>query len=247
MNDYSETHWAYDRLIDAANQVISRVGLDFIKLVDEIVSESQTRILPFIFCLSSDGDVLSQWRSYAADGTGVSLGFDAKLLQKLAVRSAQIEYDPDAQNNFFKAWLLAVHEVWSTMPKNKQEDFLFKGAATMGIDLACFKNPAFAEEKEIRLVRAIDVEGSGLNLQLVDNGATGRTLVAREKLPLQYRTRGGGIVMYVKLPLQKLGNELIKEVVLGPKSLNQGNEIISLLNQSGFKNFSIRRSSATYR
>jgi Protein of unknown function (DUF2971) len=247
MNDYSETHWAYDRFIEAANLVLDRVGLDFVELVDEIISASQTRILPFIFCLSSDGDVLSQWRSYAADGTGVSLGFDAALLQKLAVRSAQIEYDRNAQNEFFKAWLLAVHEVWSTMPKEKREDFLFQNAAKMGVDLACFKNPAFAEEKEVRLVRAIEVEGSGLNLRLRDNGAAGRTRVAREKLPIQYRTREGGIVMYVKIPLLKLGNELIREVVLGPKSHNQGNEIISLLNQSGFRNFSIRKSSATYR
>lgn len=247
MNDYSETHWAYDRFIDAANLVLDKVGLDFVDLVDEIISASQTRILPFIFCLSSNGDVLSQWRSYAADGTGVSLGFDAALLQKLAVRSAQIEYDRDTQNDFFRAWLLAVHEVWSTIPETKREKFLFQSAATMGVDLACFKNPAFSEEKEIRLIRAIEVEGSGLGLQLKDNGAAGRTRVAQEKLPIHYRTRGGGIVMYVKVPLLKLGNELIKEVVLGPKSHNQGNEIISLLNQSGFRNFSIRRSEATYR
>ena len=34
-------------------------------------------------CLSEDGDLLSQWRGYAADATGVSVGFSASYLAKL--------------------------------------------------------------------------------------------------------------------------------------------------------------------
>lgn len=30
----------------------------------------------FAFCLSESGDLLSQWRAYANDGTGISIGFD---------------------------------------------------------------------------------------------------------------------------------------------------------------------------
>jgi hypothetical protein len=32
------------------------------------------------FCLSEDGDLLSQWRGYAADASGVSIGFSKEYL-----------------------------------------------------------------------------------------------------------------------------------------------------------------------
>src|SRR6266705_941988 len=36
----------------------------------------------FVCCFSSDGDDLGQWRSYADDGCGYAIGFDAALLEK---------------------------------------------------------------------------------------------------------------------------------------------------------------------
>lgn len=36
----------------------------------------------FAFCLSENGDLLSQWRAYARDGTGISIGFSSEVLAK---------------------------------------------------------------------------------------------------------------------------------------------------------------------
>lgn len=36
----------------------------------------------FAFCLSENGDLLSQWRAYARDGTGLSIGFSPEILKK---------------------------------------------------------------------------------------------------------------------------------------------------------------------
>lgn len=36
----------------------------------------------FAFCLSTDGDLLSQWRAYGRDGTGVAIGFASDILAK---------------------------------------------------------------------------------------------------------------------------------------------------------------------
>lgn len=36
----------------------------------------------FAFCLSENGDLLSQWRAYAEDGSGMALGFKKKALSK---------------------------------------------------------------------------------------------------------------------------------------------------------------------
>ncbi|MCX5827610.1 MAG: DUF2971 domain-containing protein, partial [Deltaproteobacteria bacterium] len=40
------------------------------------------------FCLSEEGDLLSQWRGYAEDATGFSIGFSKKYLERMpGVRS----------------------------------------------------------------------------------------------------------------------------------------------------------------
>nr|WP_269152340.1 DUF2971 domain-containing protein [Xanthobacter oligotrophicus] len=36
----------------------------------------------FALCLSENGDLLSQWRAYAGDGTGISIGFSPDLLMR---------------------------------------------------------------------------------------------------------------------------------------------------------------------
>jgi len=36
----------------------------------------------FAFCLSEAGDLLSQWRAYAADGSGIAIGFDPDVLTR---------------------------------------------------------------------------------------------------------------------------------------------------------------------
>ncbi len=56
------------------------------------------------FCLSEDGDLLSQWRGFAADATGVSIGFSTNYLNWLSKACMRhdrsgfalksIEYDP---------------------------------------------------------------------------------------------------------------------------------------------------------
>src|SRR5262245_11589821 len=44
------------------------------------------------FCLSEAGDLLSQWRGYAADGTGVSIGFANSYLKHLSEESMQSDF-----------------------------------------------------------------------------------------------------------------------------------------------------------
>jgi hypothetical protein len=46
------------------------------------------------FCLSAQGDLLSQWRGYADDGRGVAIGFDSVFFSEL------IESMPDRSRGF---------------------------------------------------------------------------------------------------------------------------------------------------
>jgi len=42
------------------------------------------------FCLSEEGDLLSQWRGYAADATGVAIGFSRAYLEEIATSSIKV-------------------------------------------------------------------------------------------------------------------------------------------------------------
>ncbi|MBC7781007.1 MAG: DUF2971 domain-containing protein [Proteobacteria bacterium] len=44
------------------------------------------------FCLSEDGDLLSQWRAYAADASGLSIGFDRGYLERAVGDAEGPEY-----------------------------------------------------------------------------------------------------------------------------------------------------------
>lgn len=248
MNDFGEVHWAYDRFIEAANLVLAEVGQDFLDKVDLAISTTQLRILPMLCAFSTDGDVLSQWRAYADDGAGVAVGFNASKVASLAVRIAPIEYASERQVHHFRTWLLATHEVHQELPERERQTFLFEMCSRFATDMALYKNPAFSEEQEVRIIRGVVVKADDNDQwELVDQGGSGERN-SKKKLPVMFRAaRNGGVVSYIEVPLNGLGPNAISEVIVGPKSPNNGREISMALNSAGFPNVNIRRSMATYR
>ena len=99
MNDTLEIKWYLEKLNNEARalnrqefdlpdsifeKMKSRSHLDFTfeEFMEKLDSRGQRSI--YISCFSKNPDLLSQWRAYAEDGTGVSIGFD---LNKLSVAS----------------------------------------------------------------------------------------------------------------------------------------------------------------
>ncbi|MCA0432423.1 MAG: DUF2971 domain-containing protein [Proteobacteria bacterium] len=247
MNDYSESHWAYDRFIEAVNLAIGDVGEDFVTELDERVSTGQLRSLPLVASFSIVGDLLSQWRSYANDGGGVAIGFDASKLCKLSTRNVEVIYSKEEQVNHFYTMIRASHDTYQHVPKNKRRKFLDEIGHIMHLDLVCFKNPAFSEEGEVRFMRAVGVLKVGESgWTLKDSGGQGERL-SSAKLPIKFRPRANGIVAFIEMPIQGLGDNLIRNVVLGPKSNCNGVEISMALNAAGFRDAEVTKSSATYR
>lgn len=247
MNDYGEMHWSYRLFVEAANTVLKTVGTDFVEEVDDVVHNAQTRLLPMLGAFSTDGDVLSQWRAYAEDGSGVAIGFNSKQIANLSIRIASIEYSRDKQIAHFSAWLLAIHALYKNMPEAKRRDFLFNEGTQLSMDMAFFKNPSFAEEKEVRILRSVVVNQDDNSWGLRDSGGNGER-ISGKKLPVLYRAaKNGGVVSYMEIPLKGLGNDLITEIVVGPKSPNNGIEISMALNAAGFTGHTVRKSLSTYR
>jgi len=121
------------------------------------------------FCL--DGDLLEQWRAYALNGKGVSIGFDLtggardRFFQKLpALALHKVIYD-DARKR----------KIIEIIIETRRRSFNADGARDVGEHadaltgmvnyFSCFfKNQAFATEREVRLVAAGDASKRFKNL-----------------------------------------------------------------------------------
>jgi hypothetical protein len=112
----------------------------------------------FVGSFSENGDSLSQWRAYAQNGIGFSLGFEYERLQTLAdaqeFRLVRCNYSKEAHEE-------VIHELaGDTGPQIKGAEIEDAGVAVQRfygalVKLAAvLKHPSFAEEREWRLVSA---------------------------------------------------------------------------------------------
>ncbi|WP_198005665.1 DUF2971 domain-containing protein [Thioalkalivibrio thiocyanodenitrificans] len=100
-----------------------------------------------------------------------------------------------------------------------------------------FKNPAFQEESEWRIIHT----------PLVLGDADGNLELQSACSEIGYRVTNNKIITHFELPLASSQQYPIGEIVLGPKNICEESLIELLLNDNGFKNIAILRSRASYR
>jgi hypothetical protein len=207
------------------------------------------------FCLSKDGDLLSQWRGYAADATGVAIGFSREYLETQCAKITQsnsehfslvpVEYEPDQHD------LLVGKTYENILPYIKQgalrsphlntlldpqPDEQRKVAAALlekllqelhGLAPLLFrlKSVAFKEEHEMRLFSYLLKDGSDL---------------------CSYRAIRNCIIPYRPFALI-LESHPIEEVILGPKNTSPLWTVKNFLKHCGFGEVSVSLSKASYR
>jgi len=105
-NDSQELKWVFTRFkkefTSAYMKKYGQTGTDerfekVMEYADGIFHKS------YVCCFSEDGDSLNQWRGYAADGTGLSLGIDASSIYNestFSIKPLKVEYDNVTQNSF---------------------------------------------------------------------------------------------------------------------------------------------------
>lgn len=110
---------------------------------------------PFVVCFCGDGDVLSQWRAYGGSDTagGYALGFEAPEESRL-LRLHQVVYDIGTQE---RACASLIDALVRRSDKNTRDvtemAYLVLGFVNGVAEAATsFKDPAFSEEREWRLV-----------------------------------------------------------------------------------------------
>jgi hypothetical protein len=225
LNDEREFKHGYDVYQKTIARLLSASkDNDFCKGVEQIgyfLERSAVGTAAWITCFSENPDQLSQWRGYAADGTGYSIGFDANDLQTLSPKpsSFSVIYDEKSQQEmcetFVNAAILMSRELAEEY-KDQLPGYKLEGATFVAMDqqeawisiitnfirgtCAALKDPGFAEENEFRLV--------------LDAGPVSH-------LDLQYHDRKGVLVPHIPLkwPYGDIDGKArlpIKRIVTGP-------------------------------
>ena len=289
-NDYQEKKWASRIIAQVLRERFESNGINFDLEEDYWYNDSSPNHLQyyknemnsilfnekpiFISCFSQKGDLLSQWRAYGQDGTGLSIGFDYKKLKSLHkgknILIEKVCYQEVSQKNKLGALIDNAISYMRTMFSEDQvkisEDFNvyfeneFDCFCEVLLDyigqVGCtIKNPAFSQEKEIRVIYDAnfpihEVEGDWElseaerffhNTENVDD------FVFK---PIDYFYRDNQLVPYCDLDFSKLINqELIREIVIGPKCGFSEDDVYYFLFIHGFdaNHINIRKSTATYR
>ncbi len=248
MNDFLEIHWGYSVWEKAATEIYKEVGEDFLNSVDAIISNTGLKVNILASCFSLKPDILSQWRAYANDGHGYCIGFDAKDIIRLPIRALKVLYDEKTQIKETVAILKAIYEVEN---EKEEKDRYNKGfldtCMTLAVDLAAFKNPAFAEEMEIRFLHLLNFEKCNKGLKLIDNGGFyfGENIEGQE---VKFRMVNNLPVPYLDINFTNSGKvSPIKEVYIGPKNDSRTTAVSVYLETMGLCNVDVKKSIASYR
>lgn len=207
-------------------------------------------------CLSSEGDLLSQWRGYAANGSGFSIGFDANDLSRLEMPNQDafgswewrpglyyVAYDENEQRSHFKRLIddmlphLQVLERKETL--KEAIDIKFGHRADKTDALRAMGNTIFRW-----LPSAYMIKGAAFAEE-----REARIVVVSPRFPTvhRYRTRGSALVPYIPVPIRSGGASPIQSVRLGPTNPTPVQVVESFLEANGLGHVPVLSSQATYR
>lgn len=199
----------------------------------------------YVTCFCQNDNLLSQWRAYGQVG-GYSLGFHISRANpglKIPgnfwdVRLAKVIYNDYVQreriNSFLKEALLAISdpslaEVSDSDRKVLQRDALMYIENQLVDEIVTFKNPAFKEEKEWRMI----VRPRLIAFRETENPAEQGTT-------FKFRGSRGFLIPYLELgPTSE--HLPLKSVRFGPSldPIRAGNSVRMLLGTCGFRDVKV--------
>jgi hypothetical protein len=215
-------------------------------------------------CLSEEGDLLSQWRGYANDGRGVSIGFSKQYFEELSeiqhkelqngeeksgFTLKKVEYE---QAKHFEAIEPIYKEIKghieagafnyagkTLLTINKEEDDATRKKriqkASSALTISIFK--IFGQLFAYKL----DAFNEEREWRLVSYSAKSG------KEECEFKAADDRIIPYREYDMVKTNIDPILKIILGPRNQTPAYVIKNMFHKYGFENVSIKRSKATYR
>lgn len=213
----------------------------------------------YVFCLSAEDDLLSQWRGYADDGKGVAIGFKRSFLEKMedsnelsqrnnkqiTFEFSEVLYDEEDARDYIRN-----HTAISDFDKCKTRDdiktCIVKALTDISIMAPSYKNFAFHEEREWRLILTLIWDNEDihdLSFCSTDHMKFGKKA---------YEVVRNRLISHFALGFSNV-TDAISEIVIGPKCIESVEDIRDFLmcenviQPNNRKLIDIRLSEASYR
>jgi len=233
LNDPSETvygrnlikeQWAASKQHVAVPDALDRLIGGFVGLLCRDMSDVYST---YLSCFSARKDSLSQWRAYGRSGTGFCLGFDPEGLARNGYGFVllKVDYDRKSREQRLADFFNEIINDWSGIDPS-DVGYLLPYYEWLESELlefvVSFKNHAYEEEDEWRLVRLDLIKGlsSDLDFQAVRGRIIPHVISAgHERLPLLSvivgpGTAANGADRSVRQALRKFGYPQTIEVSL---------------------------------
>lgn len=249
-------------ILDVANKILPD---DFAEKKEAIAQLERviSAVSAIGFCLSADGDVLSQWRAYADNAQGVAIGFDREAInvaaeaeadREIVVRVAPVAYDVEFLTEIMLPDLQPVIEHYSSGKMQRPR-------------LGTLVSPLTEEERAAENLRYREaIRELFLMLMRIANYAymikspffseekEWRILVHLTNLDgvlalpgAKFESAPEKLKPFREFPLEGFSPLVVREVVLGPRNQTP-NEVVRLyLSTHGLGHVTVRRSSGSYR
>jgi hypothetical protein len=253
MNDGEEIVWAERQFEIAVRRLHDRddvpedIPVVSRKLLDRLIDKYQkvsAQSRQFLASFSTSGDSLSQWRAYADDAMGFSVGFEPSCLDVPAPKWL-VEYRLEAQQDYI---MRAIAEVSQASKRSGYEPVNLDSDIMMLYHrMSCFKNPAFVDEREVRAshVTLLWKEANGsVTLNYCGGTVDGTEVTDAE---IQFRARNGSIVPYIDFSFQLHSACAVREVWIGPRCPNSILDVQILLGTLGYEDVKVSVAGAKYR
>ena len=243
--------------------------------VDNVISFMQKdgSFTSFVVCFSEKEDLLSQWRGYANNGYGCSLGFSVKELKEYCNNNGdlidinKVEYVNREQCDLIvkdkaKEILTAIKgqknviiNLFPSVKSNNEKIDILLNAFMVSIFVSFFydslkyKWDTFKEEREWRLYfKEINKEE---NLFDEIESVPEWQKLNKEWMVLNHKidfyVRQDCLVPYFPLELTELSKKPIKSIMLGPKNINYEKDINLLFKKMNLGKPNIKYSKISYR
>jgi Protein of unknown function (DUF2971) len=187
---------------------------DFARAFEKFAGELQANF--FVGSFSSIEDDLGQWRAYADNGRGYTLGFDTNVLETAFVRAFPgnntfpVTYD-DAQLGSIHHQFVEMIFPLITLPDGRQlsdnvtTEYLTELRVVLARQVArssfFYKHEAYSNEQEYRFLQLLraDVTPPGM----------------------KFRARRYSLVRYTEFDWRSVAPDALKRIVIGPSADNQ--------------------------
>jgi len=251
--------------IELAKKGIFLGGESISSKIDQVLNlffEKSLFLKAWGICFSEEGDLLSQWRGYADDAKGISIGFSKKYLdvvckdidrnEVLQIKLDKVSYDEEMINKIIRD-KTSFNSINNKSTFDEVDRIINRVLLLCSAESPFYKKSSFSEEKEWRLAITdflpSDIEK---NKYLDVLKSTNPDIYPLEISDMNYVVKNKTLVSYIEVYLNNI-KDAVSKIIIGPKSKSTVEDIkqflvfYGLLENELDSSIEVRKSDISYR